>query len=155
MEFSVYDKLTRKLCAVIGIGFLIPIIGVFAIFSMIPGGQKMPPEICILLGAMTVFMTGLSAVMAITTNVRIKIDQGAGNVFRTYGLGSWVVRRQEYPLSQFSRVSLHRGFRGGYMATLVGQDKEIILCFNGNLGTARKAAEDAAGFTCLPLNDQV
>ncbi len=155
LEIPVYDALARRIGLILIPVFLIPVVAIFGIFSTIPANQKIPEDIALILGLLAVFSVGICLFMNASTNVRVKIDPGKGKVFRTYRLFGWTVRQQDYPLSQFERVSLHRGFRTGYIATLIGREKEVVLCFSTDLRRARKTAEDAAACCGLKLNDQL
>lgn len=157
LEMYVYDKLGRRIGLILTPLFFLPIIAVAGgIYSTAPAGHRdIPAELV----GMLVFLTAFSLIMGIMVNIamslRVRVDPGKGKVFRIYTLLGRVVRRTEFPLSQFDRISLHRAYRGGYLATLIGREREVIIGVSSNLGRVRKAAEEAAACCNLPLKDQL
>ena len=156
MEIPVYDRLSRRLVLGIIPVLFLPIAIVFRTFWSNPAfGGSIPHDISFLLISLTAFTAALSLVLYLLTNARTNIDPDEGKVFRAYKLFGWTMYRRDLELSQFDRVSLHRGARGGYRAMLVGREKEVVLRLSADLGQTRKAAEDAASVSGLKLNDQL
>jgi hypothetical protein len=91
----------------------------------------------------------------LTTNVWVSIDPTQRKVFHIYKLFWYPVFRKTYDLSQFDRISLHRAFRGGYRATLVGREREVALSASWKLGWVRHAAEQTSTSIGLKMSDQL
>ena len=80
---------------------------------------------------------------------------GEGKISRFNELFRFAVYKRAYDLLQFDRISLHRAYRGGYYASLVGREQEVIIARSASLGHLREAAEQAAALTSLKVNDQL
>jgi hypothetical protein len=105
--------------------------------------------------SLVVLSAGLLLLIHLTTNVWIRIDPTQRRVIQIYKLFGYQVYRRNYDLSQFDRISLHRAFRGGYRATLVGREQEVVLSASWKLGWVRHAAEQVATSTGLTMSDQL
>ena len=153
MENPVYDKVTRRLSAIVSVALFAPIlIGLWTLRSV---DQKVADELLIVAIFLVVVFAGLFLVMHLTTNVWIRIDPMQRKVFHIYKLFGYPVYKKTYDLSQFDRVSLPRAFRGGYRATLVGREHEVVVSTSWKLGWVRPAAEQAATSIGLKLSDQL
>ena len=106
-------------------------------------------------GFIAVFCVGLFLLVHLTTNVWISIDPTDKKISQRYKFFAWPIYQRTYDLSQFDRISLHRAFRGGYRATLIGREREVVVVTSWRLGVAREAAERAATFTGLRTSDQL
>jgi len=113
----------------------------------------------LIVAAVAIFLVvssaGVFLLFNLTTNVWISIDPIQRKVFHIYKLFGCSVYRKAYDLSQFDRISLHRALRGGYRATLVGREKEVVLSASWKLGWVRHAAEQAATSIGLRMSDQL
>lgn len=153
VENPVYDKMTRRLSAIVSVALFAPIlIGLWTLRSV---DQKVADELLIVAIFLVVVFASLFLLMHLTTNVWIRIDPMQRKVFHIYKLFGYPVFRKTYDLSRFDRVSLHRAFRGGYRATLVGREQEVVVSASWKLGWVRPAAEQAATSTGLTMSDQL
>ena len=92
-------------------------------------------------GSVALVFTGLFALVHVMINAWIRIDLADRKVFQLYKLFGRPVAQKSYDLSRFDRISLHRAFRGGYQATLVAPDREVLLASSGNLGAPGRGAD--------------
>ena len=102
-----------------------------------------------------VSIASLFVLFRLDTNDWISIDPIQRKVFRIYKLFGCSVYRKVYDLSQFDRISLHRVPRGGYRATLVGREQEVVLSVSWKLDWVRHAAAQAASAIGLQMSDQL
>ena len=93
--------------------------------------------------------------MQLATNAWIRISAGDGKISRFNKLFGFTLFKRDYDLQQFDRISLHHAYRGGYYASLVGREQEVIIARSTSLGSLRKVAEQAAAVTSLKINDQL
>ncbi len=153
VENPVYDKVTRRLSAIVSVALFAPIlIGLWTLRSV---DQKVADELLIVAIFLVVVFASVFLLTHLTTNVWIRIDPMHGRVFHIYKLFGYPVYRKTYDLSRFDRVSLHRAFRGGYRATLVGREQEVVVSASWKLGWVRPAAEQAATSSGLKMSDQL
>ena len=153
VENPVYDTMTRRLSAIVSVALFAPIlIGLWTLRSV---DQKVADELLIVAIVLVVVFASLFLFMHLTTNVWIRIDPMQRKVLHVYKLFGYPVYRKTYDLSRFDRVSLHRAFRGGYRATLVGREHEVVVSASWKLGWVRPAAEQAATLSGLKLSDQL
>ena len=117
--------------------------------------QKASADLLIIAAFFVALFAGLFLMIHLATNVWIHIDPMQRRVFRIYKLFGSPLYRRVYDLSQFDRISLHRAFRGGYQATLVGREQEVALSVSGKLGWVRHAAEQVATSIGLKMSDQL
>ena len=157
MENPVYDGVTRRLGAIVLLVVFVPIIPVLSALRSL--AQKPSDQILTVMVVVMVLLVmvsaGLLLLIHLTTNVWISIDPMRRTVVQTYKLFGYSVHRKTYDLSQFDRISLHRALRGGYRATLVGREKEVVLSASWKLGWVRHAAEQAATSIGLRMSDQL
>lgn len=128
---------------------------IIVLLSLRPLVQKASDELLIVVAFLVVVFAGLFLLMHLTTNVWISIDPMQRKVFHIYKLFGYSVHRKIYDLSQFDRISLHRAFRGGYRATLVWREQEVVLSASWKLGWVRHAAEQIATSIGLTMSDQL
>jgi len=153
LEVPVYDKTTRWLGSVVVLVLVVPIISVLLGLRAID--QRSSGELLIILVPVVIVNVGLFLLLQIATNVWIQIDMTTRRVSTLYKLFWWTVFRRVYDLSQFDHISLHRIYRGGYRAALVGREREVAVAASWRLGSVRQAAERAAAVTGLRLADQL
>ena len=148
-----YDSVTRRLGAIVLLALFVPIgIGVMALQSF---DRKASADLLIVVAFLAVVTAGCFLLVHLTTNVWIRIDPTRRKIFHVYKLFGYPVYQRVYDLSQFDRISLHRAFRGGYQATLVGREREVALSASWKLGWVRDAAERAAPSIGLQVSDQL
>lgn len=153
MEVPVYNRATRW---ALDAGLLLAFIPIIALLLRLRAiDPKVSAELLIVIEFLAILYTGLFLLVHLTTNVWIRIDPTGKKVFQLYKLFGWPVFQRAYDLSQFDRISLHRAFRGGYRATLVGHDREVVLAASPQLGVVRRAAEQTATFSGLRMSDQL
>lgn len=153
MDSPVYDTVTRRLATIVTLTLLVPIVaGLLALRSL---DQKASGELLGIAPFFVALFAGIFLMIYLSTHVWISIDPMRRTISRTYKLFGYPVYRQVYDLSQFDRVSLHRAFRGGYQATLVGKDREVTLSASARLGWVRRAAEQAGISSGLVMSDQL
>jgi hypothetical protein len=153
MEEPVYDGMTRWLGGIVLLTLFIPTLVLLLFLRSID--HKNSGDLLRVAGFLAVLYTGLFLILHLATNVWIRIEVPGKRVFQLYKLFGWAVYRKIFDLSQFDHISLHRFFRGGYRATLVGRDREVVVAASWKLGSARQAAERTAAFTGLRLSDQL
>ncbi len=152
-ENPVYDKVTRRLGAIVLVTLFAPI--VIALWALRSVDRNASEGLLIVAIFLVVVFAGLFLLIHLTTNVWIRMDPMQRKVFHIYKLFGYSVSRKVYDLSQFDRISLHRAFRGGYRATLVGREQEVVVSASSKLGWVRRAAEQAATSTGLKMSDQL
>lgn len=153
MEVPVYNKAIRWL---MGAGMLVAFIPLIALLLRLRAvDPKVSGEFLIVIEFLAIFYTGLFLFVHVMTNVWIRIDRISRKVSQLYKLFGWSIYQRTYDLSQFDRISLHRAVRGGYRATLVGHDREVVVTASPQLGVVRRAAEQTANFSGLRLSDQL
>lgn len=153
VENPVYDKVTRRLSAIVSVALFAPVlIGIWTLRSV---DQRVEDELLIVAIFLVVVFASLFLLMHLTTNVWIRIDPMQRKVFHIYKLFGYPVYRKAHDLSRFDRISLHRAFRGGYRATLVGREQEVVVSASWKLGWVRPAAEQAATSSGLKMSDQL
>lgn len=91
----------------------------------------------------------------VTFSPWVRIEPEAGRVSQVWKVFGATLREKQYALSAYDRVSLHRGIRGGYWATLVGSESELGLFFSTDLGAVRRYAESAAVACRLKVVDKL
>ncbi len=128
---------------------------IIALLALRSLAQKAHGDLLIVVVFLVVVFAGLFLLMHVTTNVWIRIDPMQRKVFHIYKLFGYPVYRKIYDLSQFDRISLHRAFRGGYRATLVGREQEVAVSASWKLGWVRQAAEQVATSVGLKMSDQL
>jgi ribosome modulation factor len=149
----VYDPVTRRLATIVTLTLLVPIVaGLLTLRSL---DQKAAGEFLSIAPFFVALFAGVFLMIHLSTHVSISIDPMKRRISRIYKLFGYPVYRQAYDLSRFDRVSLHRAFRGGYQATLVGNDREVTLSASARLGWVRSAAEQAAIASGLKMSDQL
>lgn len=152
METPVYGTAARW-TAVLMVVWFAPIIALLLWLRSVD--RRDSGEFLMISGILTLFFIGLFLLIHLTTNVWIRIDRPGGKVVQLYRLFKWPVYRRIYDLSAFDRISLHRAYRGGYRAALVGRDREVPVGASWKLGLVRQGAERVAAFTGLKMNDQL
>lgn len=158
MEFTVYDGPVRRLGLILMLPLLLGMFAAFGIYSLLPHGgtsTNMPVEFYFSLIFPVGIVLAVFAVAEIRTGVRIRIERATGEVFRTYALLRWGVRREQFHLSDFDRISLSRGFRAGYRVFLLGRVQDLMVCFTTNLGNARDRADKVAAECGFKVSDQL
>jgi hypothetical protein len=153
MENYVYEGWARKIGLLIGCSYFIPVLGLTAALDL--NGHGIPNDLLVINLALLVFALGIGSLVQASMSVRVKIDMAEGKVAQAWSLFGVTVRRKSSDLSQFERISLHRLYRGGYSASLVGRDRELQLAISTNLGRVRGVAEQAAALTRLKLADNL
>ncbi len=153
LEEPVYDRTTRWVGGVVLLVFFVPIAAMLLWLRAM--SQKHSSDLLMVVGFLALVNLGLFLVIHLSTNVWIKIDLADKTVSQLYKLFGWSVYRKIYDLSQFDHISLHRAFRGGYRATLVGREREVALAASWKLGGVRQAAERIATFSGLRLGEQL
>lgn len=153
MEAPVYDKVARWGTSAGALVFFVPLIAFLIGLRAID--RKAAADLLVILVVLSAVYTVLFLFLHVITNVWIRIDAVTTKVFQIYKLSVWPIYQRMYTLSQFDRVSLHRAPRGGYRATLVGRDREVVVAASWNLPRARDAAERASAVSRLRLNDQI
>ena len=147
MEFTVYERAIRRLGLVMTLSLLLGMFAAFGItYRLLPHGgtsTKMPVEFYILIFTVGIILP-VFAIAEITTGVTIRIERATGEIFRMYTLLGREVRRERFNLSDFDRVSLSRGFRTGYRVSLLGRERDLLVCYTTNLGAARDRADKVA-----------
>ena len=150
LEFPVYSRLSRSYYSA-AVMLIPPLI----IMLVSPRGGRATDELWILLGIMIPAALILFLVLHLSMNVWVKFDSSSRKFTFTRRLVGLSVWRKDYDISQFDRISLHRGFRGGYCASLVGRDLVLTLSVSNKLEEVRKIADLAVAQTNLKLNDQI
>ena len=153
MEAPVYDGTARWLGSIVLLVLLVPIISMLLWLRTID--QRSSGELLFVLVPLVIVNAGLFLILQIATNVWIQIDTTARQASQLYMLFGWTVFRRVYDLSQFDHVSVHRIYRGGYRATLVGREREVVVAASWKLGSVRQAAERTAAVSGLRLADQL
>jgi hypothetical protein len=153
MEHHVHDRAARYFSWLLFLPFAGPAIGLPLALKL--HDQHVPDDfiwIGIGLGAL-----GLVASLLVfaASSATVNIDIADRKVVNTWWLLGIPLRRKQADLADFDRISLHRLYRGGYRATLLGRAREQELAVTVNLARARAAAEDAAKLTGLRLADQL
>lgn len=156
MEIPIYGNVVRRVSAALIAILFFPLGTLYAVFSRGPmQGWKIPDDTLVMLTVLAILAAGTSLVLNLIMNVWVRIDASSGTVFRLHKLLGRTVHTREYAVAQFDHVSLHRASRGGYMVTLVGQEREVLLRFTADLKVARDAAREAAECSGFELNDQL
>lgn len=153
LEEPVYDGTTRWVGGIVLLVFFVPIIAFLLWLRTVD--QKHSSDLLMVVGFLALVNLGVFLLVHLSTNVWVKIDLTDKTVSQLYKLFGWPVYRKTFNLSQFDHISLHRAFRGGYRATLVGREREVALAASWKLGGARGAAERTATFSGLRLGDQL
>jgi hypothetical protein len=150
MENRVNDKgLTRVTFTLIAVIF-VPF--AFIATSLLRSHDE---ELVAALGVALALTVLIALSMQVATNAWIRISIGDGKISRFNKLFGYTVFKKDYDLRQFDRISLHRGFRGGYYASLVGREQEVIIARSMSLGRLREVAEQAAAVASVKINDQL
>ena len=153
MEAPVYvDKETRWAVDAASALMFFPIIFLLRLQAL---DRRHSGVLLVIIGFIAVFCVGLFLLVHLTTNVWIGIDPADKKISQRYKFFAWPIYQRTYDLSQFDRISLHRAFRGGYRATLIGREREVVVVMSSRLGVARGAAERAATITGLRISDQL
>ena len=158
MEFTVYDGPVRRLGLILTLPLLLGMFAAFGIYRLLPHGEtstKMPVELYFSLIFPVGIVLAVFAVAEITTGVRIRIERATREMFRLYMLLGREVRRERFNLSDFDRVSLSRGFRTGYRVSLLGRERDLMVCYTTNLGAARDRADKVATQCGFKVSDQL
>lgn len=153
MEEPVYDGMARWLGGILLVLLFIPVVTFLLWLRTID--QRISGDLLSVVAFLALLNAALFLFLHLVTNVWIQIDLPGGRVSQAYKLFGWPVYRKTFDLSQFDHLSVHRVFRGGYRATLVGREREVPLAASWKLGTVRRAAERAAAFSGLKLSDQL
>lgn len=153
MEAPVYDKTTRWLSSIVFLVLLVPIISMLLWLRTVD--QRSSAELLFVLVPLVIVNVGLFLLLQIATNVWIRIDMTERKASQLYKLFGWTVFRRAYDLAQFDHISLHRIYRGGYRATLVGREREVVVAASRKLGSVRQAAERMAAESGFRLADQL
>ena len=153
MDAPVYDKVARWGTSAGALLFFVPLIALLIGLRAID--RKAAADLLVVLEVLSAVYTGLFLFLHVMTNVWIRIDTVTTKVFHVYKLFVWPIFQRMYDLSQFDRVSLHRSPRGGYRATLVGHEREVVVAASWNLARTRDAAERAASASRLRVSDQL
>jgi hypothetical protein len=153
VEAPVYDRVARWGTSAGALLFFVPLLAFLIGLRAID--RKAAADLLVVLEVLSAVYTGLFLFLHVMTNVWIRIDTVTTKVFHVYKLFVWPIYQRMYDLSQFDRVSLHRSPRGGYRATLVGRDREVVVAASWNLARARNAAERTSAVSRLRLNDQI
>ena len=153
MENPVYDKVTRGFGTVVLLAFFVPLVA--TVSALRSFSHKASDELSVVMVFLVIFSAGLLLLIHVTTNVWIRLDPTQRRVSLIYKLFRYSVYRKEYDLSLFDHISLHRAFRGGYRATLVGREQEVILSASWKLGRVRQAAETVAAAIGMKMSDQL
>jgi len=153
MEAPVYvDRATRWAVDAASALMFFPVIFLLRLQALDRRGSG---ELLIMTGFIAAFCVGLFLLAHLTTNVWIGIDPIEKKISQRYKFFVWPIYQRTYDLSQFDHISLHRAFRGGYRATMIGRDGELVMVASSRLAVAREAAERAATFTGLRISDQL
>ena len=156
METPIYSNVVRRLGAILIAILFFPLGALVAVFSRGPmQGRKIPDEMLVMMAVLATLAAGISLVLNLIMNVWVRIDAGSGKVFRLHKLLGRTVHTREYAAAQFDHVSLHRASRGGYMVTLVGQEREVVLRLTADLKEARATAREAVECSGFELKDQL
>ncbi len=153
MEEPVYDGMARWLGGIVLVLLFIPAVAFLLWLRSI--NQRASGDLLPVIGFLALLNATLFLFLHLVTNVWIQIDLPGRKVSQVYKLFGWSVYRKTFDLSQFDHLSVHRVFRGGYCATLVGREREVPVAASWKLGTVRRAAERAAAFSGLTLSDQL
>jgi hypothetical protein len=156
MEFPVFDALSRKITMFVALALCAPALAIFYFAGLSPQGKApMPAELLLVLSFPVAVTLAVVPFLNIMFGVRIRIERATGEVFRIYSLFGGEVRRQSLPLSGFDRVSLSRGFRGGYRVSLLGREHDLMACMTAKLSVARERANKLATECGLKVCDQL
>jgi hypothetical protein len=156
MEFPVYDALTRRISVLVGLALCAPPLAMLYFAGLASHGRtQMPVEFYLVLSFPVAVIVAMVPFLNVMFGVRIRIERATGAIFRIYSLFGGEVRRQSLPLSDFDRVSLSRGFRGGYRVFLLGREHDLMACTTAKLGVARERAEKIAAECGLKVCDQL
>jgi hypothetical protein len=153
MEEPVNDVVSRWLTGILLLMLFIPV-AIFLLWLRTIDHRSVG-DLLTAVAFIALLNAGLFLFLHVVTNVWIQIDPPQRRVSQLYKFFGWTVYRKTFDLSQFDHISVHRVFRGGYRATLVGREREVPVAASWKLGTARRAAERAAAFTSLRLSDQL
>ena len=153
MEEPVYDGVARWLGGILLLLLFIPLVTFLLWIRTID--HRIAGDLLSVVAFLALLNAGLFLCLHLMTNVWILIDLPGGKVSQVYKLFGWAVYRRTFDLSQFDHISVHRVFRGGYRATLVGREREMAVAVSSKLGSVRDAAERAAAFSGLRLSDQL
>ncbi len=153
MEEPVYGGMARWLGGIVLVLLFIPVVA----FLLWPRAidQSASGDLLPVIGFLALLNAGLFLFLHLATNVWIRIDLSGRKVSQIYKLFGWAVYRKTFELSEFDHLSVHRVFRGGYRATLVGREREVPVAASWKLGTVRRAGERAAAFSGLRVSDQL
>lgn len=153
MEEPVYDGVARWLGGILLLLLFIPVVTVLLWLRTI--APRVSGDLVTVVAFLALLNAALFLFLHLATNVWIKIDLPDRKVSQLYKLFGWALYRKTFGLSQFDHISVHRVFRGGYRATLVGREREVPVAASWKLGSVRRAAERAAAFSGLTLSDQL
>jgi len=128
---------------------------IFMVLALRSMDHKVSDELTGVAAFLVVTFLVVFLLIHITTNVWVSIDTMQRKVFQIYKLLGSPVYRRTFDLSQFERISLHRAFRGGYQATLVGREREVVVSASWKLAWVRHAAEQVSSSIGLKLSDQL
>ncbi len=104
---------------------------IFATSALLSAPAGISADLVGILSLLTSGMAVISLIAYVVVNARIDNDPPQAKILRFYTLLGRTIRQRELSLSRFDRISLHRGFRGGYWVSLLGRDKEIQSLFHG------------------------
>jgi hypothetical protein len=154
VEFRVYGKTSRFIIAIFAAPMLAVAAGLFVFLSAEPAGGMQPGIYLVMaMPAMTTLL--LTLLLSVTMGVRIRIERPEGAVYRIHALLGYELRRKRFALADFQRVSLYRTGRGGYHASLIGRDEELICSFSASLKEVRETAERVAAECGLKVTDHL
>jgi hypothetical protein len=153
MEHYIYDRAARLASWLMLFPFLLPICVLTAVMK--GSGGHIPDDLIWAFGG--ILFVGIAAFLAVyvSSDGTVKIDVADRKVIHAWRLFGLTVRQTQADLSLFNSVSMHRLYRGGYRATLLGRDKEVTLCVTTDLARLRALAEEAAKLAGLKLADHL
>ena len=157
MQIRVYDSLNKRVGRNMTVALTVSLLAALSTYLLVTP----PHEISLPAAAYPILIAPVGMILVVfglinmMTSAQIQIERVTGEVFRLDFLFGKQVRRQRFNLIGFDRVSLSRGYRGGYKVSLVGRDQDLTVVLTDNLAFARDWAEKVAVECGLKVIDQL
>jgi hypothetical protein len=155
MEFSVYDGQNKKAAVLVVVALIVGMAAGVGTVVTVRHAETPAPHGSYLSLFPLALVLALFPLISITSNMRIRVERGSGEVSRLFRLFGHEVWRQRFRLSDFDRVSLNRAFRTGYRVSLLGREQDVMVLATNNLGDARERADKLAAECGLKVSDHL